>query len=376
VAAKRDYYEVLGVDKSASEDDIKKAYRKLARRNHPDANPSDREGSRERFKEVSEAYDVLSNPEKRRLYDQFGHAGVSRQYGPAGFNMNDFFRQHQSEFETDSVFGDIFSSLFESLFGFGSAGFRGADPRRRIGGDIRIKIHLTLEEIAKGVKKKVQVSRYDRCEACVGKGGHNPQTCSTCQGRGQVVTVSRSFFGTFRERRVCPNCAGTGEIFKETCKKCAGSGRVKKSHKIELNIPAGVSEGQFMRLRGEGHWGPGGRGDVNIEFAEKPHNLFKRIGDDIMIEFPISFTTAALGGNVDVPTLNGKRKIKIQSGTQSGAVYRIRKQGIEHLNGGKGDELVRIIVHTPKRLSAAQRKLLQELADKDYNVPNPRKPKR
>jgi len=376
VAEKRDYYEVLGVDKSASEDDIKKAYRKLARQNHPDANPSDREGSRERFKEISEAYDVLSNPKKKELYDQFGHEGVNRQYGPQGFDINDFFRQHQSEFETDSVFGDIFSSLFESLFGFGSAGFTRADPRRRMGGDIRIRIPLSLEEIAKGVKKKVQVSRYESCEACVGKGGHNPETCSTCHGRGQVVTVSRSFFGSFQQRQTCPACRGTGETFSQSCKECNGSGRIKKSHKIEINIPAGVSAGNYMRMRNEGHWGPGGRGDIIVEIRENPHELFERIGDDIMVEMPLSFTLAALGGQVEVPTLNGKHKIKIQPGTQSGAVYRIHKQGIGHLNGGKGDELVRIVVHTPKRVSADQRKLLKELADKDYKVPRPRKPKR
>jgi len=376
VAAKRDYYEVLGVDKSASEDDIKKAYRKLARQNHPDANPSDREGARERFKEISEAYDVLSNPKKKELYDNFGHEGVNRQYGPAGFDMNDFFRQHRSEFETDSVFGDIFSSLFESLFGFGGTGSRRADSRRRMGGDIRIRISLSLEEIAEGVNKKVQVSCYDRCEACVGKGGHNPQTCSTCQGRGQVVTVSRSFFGSFQQRQTCPACRGTGETFRETCKECGGSGRVKKSHKIEINIPAGVSAGNYMRMRNEGHWGPGGRGDIIVEFEEKAHDLFRRIGDNVMIEVPISFTLAALGGPIEVPTLNGNKKVKIQPGTQSGAVYRIHKQGIGHLNGGKGDELVRIVVHTPKRVSADQRKLLKELADKDYKVPRPRKPKR
>jgi len=376
VAEKRDYYEVLGVSHNASENDIKKAYHKLARQNHPDANPSDREGARERFKEISEAYDVLSNPKKKELYDNFGHEGVNRQYGPAGFDMNDFFRQHRSEFEADSLFGNLFSGLFESLFGFGGTGSRRADPRRRMGGDIRIRIPLSLEEIAEGVNKRVQVSRYDRCEACVGKGGHNPQTCSTCQGRGQVVTVSRSFFGSFQQRQTCPACRGTGETFRETCKECSGSGRVKKSHKIEINIPAGVSAGNYMRMRSEGHWGQGGRGDIIVEIREKPHELFERIGDDIMVEMPLSFMLAALGGQVEVPTLNGKHKIKIQPGTQSGAVYRIHKQGIGHLNGGKGDELVRIVVYTPKRVSADQRKLLKELADKDYKVPRPRKPKR
>lgn len=376
MAAKRDYYEVLGVDKSAPEDDIKKAYRKLARKYHPDANPSDREGARERFKEVSEAYDVLSDPQKKDLYDQFGHAGVNRQYGPQGFDMNDFFRQHRSEFEADSLFGNLFSSLFESFFGFGGAGFRGTDPRRRMGGDIRIKISLSLEEIANGARKRVQVSRYDRCEACAGKGGHNPQTCSTCQGRGQVITVSRNFLFESRQRQTCPACGGIGETYSQACKECGSSGRIKRPHKIELNIPAGVSEGQFMRLRAEGHWEPGGRGDIIVEIREKPHELFERIGDDIMVEMPLSFTLAVLGGSIEVPTLNGKHKIKIQPGTQSGAVYRIRKLGIEHLNGGKGDELVRVLVHTPKRLSAAQRKLLEELKDKDYKVPNPRRPER
>jgi len=373
MSEKRDFYEVLGINRSASADEVKKAYRKLARQYHPDANPDNREEAREKFKEVSEAYDILSDTEKRKLYDQFGHAGVDRQYG--GFKPNDFYRRHRTDFEGDSAFGDIFSSLFENLFGFGG-GFARSDPARRIGGDIRIRIPLILNEIAKGIKKKVQVSRHDRCESCSGRGGHKPQTCLTCQGRGQVVTVSRSFFGSFQQRQVCPACRGTGETYQETCTECSGSGRNKKTHKIELNVPSGVSAGNFMRLRAEGHWGPGGRGDMIVEFAEKPHNLFRRIGDDVMIEVPISFSFAALGGQIEVPTLNGNKKIKIQSGTQSGAIYRIRKQGIEHLNGGKGDELVRIIVHTPKRVSAEQRKLLEALKDKDYKVPRARKPKR
>jgi molecular chaperone DnaJ len=378
VTDKRDYYEILGVERGASEDDIKKAYRKLARQYHPDANPEDREGARERFKQVSEAYDVLSDPKKKDLYDRFGHEGVSRQYGPGGFDMSDFFRQHRSEFETDSIFGDLFSSLFESLFGFGTGfggGFR-TDPRHRMGGDIRIRIPLTLEEIATGVKKKVQVSRYERCERCTGRGGHNPETCSTCHGRGQVVTVSRSFLGTFQQRQTCPTCSGTGQILKETCTECRGTGRVKKSHKIEINIPAGVTSGNFMRLRSEGHWGPGGRGDIIVEFEEKPHELFRRTGDDIMVEFSVSFPTATLGGTIEAPTLNGKKKIKIKPGTQSGSIYRIRNQGIGHLNGGKGDELVRVVVHTPKKLSAKQKRLLEELASNDYKTPGPAKPRR
>jgi len=377
MADKRDYYEVLGVQKGVSEDEIKKAYRKLARKYHPDANPEDREGARERFKEVSEAYDVLSDPEKRKLYDQFGHAGVNQQYGPGGFNMNDFFRQHRGEFEGDSIFSDLFSNLFEGLFGFNQgAGFSRPDPRRRIGGDIRINIPLKLDEIAAGSQKKVKVTRYDKCVDCDGKGGHNPQSCGVCQGRGFVVTVSRSFFGNIQQRSTCPNCAGTGEIYAEPCGKCEKTGRIKGTHTIEINVPSGVSTGNYMRLRGEAHWGPGGRGDIVVEFTEKPHDLFKRVGDDILIEFPISFTTASLGGQVEVPTLNGKKKVKIQPGTQSGAIYRIRKQGLGHLDGGKGDELVRVIVHTPRKLSTKQRKLLEELAEADYKLPSPSKPKR
>ncbi|MBN2378301.1 molecular chaperone DnaJ [candidate division WOR-3 bacterium] len=377
MADKRDYYEVLGIARGVSEDEIKKAYRKLARQYHPDANPRDRETARERFKEVSEAYDVLSNPEKRRLYDQFGHEGVSRQYGPSGFNMNDFFRQHRGEFEGDSIFGDLFSNLFEGLFGFSQgAGFSRPDPQRRIGADIRIMVHLELEEIAEGVRKKIKVQRFDKCTECNGKGGHNPESCSVCQGKGYVVTVSRSFFGNIQQRRTCPNCGGLGETYKEPCKKCDRTGRVKKTHTVEINVPAGVSTGNYMRLRNEAHWGPGGRGDIIVEFSEKPHNLFRRIGDDIMVEFPISFTTATLGGQIEVPTLNGKKKVKIQAGTQSGAIYRIRRQGLGHLDGGKGDQLVRVIVHTPKRLSAGQKKLLEDLGSDDYSVPGPAKPSR
>lgn len=377
MSEKRDYYEVLGVSRGAPEDEIKKAYRKLARQHHPDANPDNRDESRERFKEVSEAYDVLSNPEKRRLYDQFGHEGVNRQYGPGGFNFDDFYRRHRTDrFDDGSIFGDLFSNLFESLFGFGGGEFGSAfrtDPGRRIGGDIRIRLPLTLEEIAVGTAKKIQVSRFDKCTACDGKGGHKPEKCSTCQGRGLVITTSRSFFGSFQQRSVCPNCGGTGEIYQEPCKDCDRSGRVKKDHRIEVNIPAGVTSGNYMCLRGEGHWGPGGRGDIVVEFLEKPHSLFKRVGDDVVIELPISFATAALGGKVEVSTLNGNKTVKIQSGTQSGAIYRIRNQGIGHLDGGKGDELVRVIVHTPERLSSEQKKLLEKL---DYKTPEPHKPKK
>lgn len=374
MSEKRDYYEVLGISRGASEDEIKKAYRKLARQYHPDANPDNRDDAREKFKEVSEAYDVLSNPQKRNLYDRFGHDGVNRQYGPSGFNMNDFFRQHRSDFEGDSIFSDLFSSLFENLFGFGGGDtFTRVDPRRKIGGDIRIKLALSLEEIARGVKKMVQVSRFEACASCDGKGGHDPQTCSTCQGRGQVITVSRSFFGELRQRQLCPSCNGSGETFKETCKECSGSGRVRKTHKIEVNVPAGVTSGNYMRLRSEGHWGPGGRGDVIVEFEEKPHQLFLRIGDDIMVEIPVTFSLAALGGEIEIPTLNGSRKLKLHSSTQPGAIYRVKKQGLGHLDGGKGDELVRIVVHTPERLSSEQKKLLEKL---NYKTPEPRKPKR
>ncbi len=370
MADKKDFYEVLGVPRNATEEEIKKAYRKLARQHHPDANPDNRDESREKFKEISEAYDVLSDSEKKRLYDQFGHEGVNRRYGPQGFDMNDFFRQHQTDFEGDSIFGDLFSNLFEGFFGFG--GQTAVNPRRRMGGDIRIRISLTLEEIASGTKKTVEVSRHEECDECKGKGGFNAETCSTCQGRGQVTTVSRSFFGSIQQRQTCPSCGGTGETFKESCKACNSTGRVKKQKKIELNIPSGVTSGNYMRLRNEGHWGPGGRGDMIVEFDEKRHSLFLRQGDDIIVDVPISFTIAALGGSIEVPTLNGKKKIKVSAGTQSGTLQRIRGQGIGHLNGGRGDELVRLIVHTPEKLSASQRKLMEEL---DYKVPAPGRPK-
>jgi len=191
-----------------------------------------------------------------------------------------------------------------------------------------------------------------------------------------VVTVSRSLLGSFQQRQVCPTCKGAGEIYKTPCGDCDSTGRIRKPHSIEVNVPSGVSAGNYMRMRGEGHWGPGGNGDIIVEFSESPHNLFRRIGDDIMIEYSVSFTTAALGGEVEVPTLNGNKKIKIQSGTQSGAIYRIRKQGIGHLNsGGKGDELVRVVVHTPKRLNSKQKKILEELTENNYSVPKPSKPK-
>ncbi|NLI98857.1 molecular chaperone DnaJ [bacterium] len=374
MAEKRDYYEVLGVSRGASEEEIKKAYRKLARQHHPDANPENRDESREKFKEVSEAYDVLSDPEKRKLYDQFGHDGVNRRYGPQGFDMNDFFRQHRTDFEGDSLFGDLFSNLFEGFFGFGGQS-AAVNPRRRIGGDIRIRITLSLEEIASGVKKTIEVSRYESCDTCSGKGGFEPKSCSACQGRGSVVTVSRSFFGSIQQRQTCPACGGTGEIFKENCKTCSGTGRLKKPRKIEIKIPAGVSNGNYMRLRNEGHWGPGGRGDLIVEFEEKRHSLFARQADDIIVDVPISFSLAALGGSIEVPTLNGKKKIKIAAGTQSGSIHKIRGQGIGHLDGGSGDELVRLIVHTPDKLTTSQKRALEELLKDDYKIPPPARPK-
>jgi len=372
---RRDYYEVLGISRGASRDEVKTAYRKLAKEYHPDCNPDNRAEAEEKFKELSEAYEVLADADKRRLYDSYGHEGVSRQFGPGGF---DFRRDFTHVSDISDLFGDLLQG-----FGMGSGGglfdlLVGGRPQSRRharGGDIRISVRLGLEEIASSVTKELSFNRFERCPECEGAGGKGKETCATCRGQGQVQHRASSFLGQFVQVQPCPDCGGNGERVKETCKACAGDGRVRKPRTLKVRIPAGVSAGNYLPLHGEGHYGPGGNGDVLVQFEEREHPLFLRQRDDIAVEVPVSLSTAILGGKLKVPTLSGEKELEVPAGTQSGTVLRIRGAGIKHLDGGVGDELVRVVLHVPKRLSREEKNLLKKLDEsKSEETPAPRKP--
>jgi molecular chaperone DnaJ len=359
---KRDYYEVLGINRNASKEDIRKAYRKLAMQFHPDRNPDD-QTAEAKFKEAAEAYEVLNNDEKKARYDRFGHEGVKSGFGSQGFtDINDIF----------SHFSDIFSggSIFDDFFGTGQR------TRRRTGGtpgtDLKISLKLTLEEIAEGVSKKIKLKKLVKCDVCKGtgaEGGTSTKTCPVCQGSGEVKTVSRSVFGQFVNIQPCTNCSGEGNVIDDPCKKCHGDGRVQEEVTVPVNVPAGVYQNSYMTMRGEGNSGrrSGPAGDLIVVFEEIPHEYFVRNNDDIIYELFISYPEAVLGSEVDVPTLKGKAKLKIDSGTQPGKLLRMRDKGIRHLNeGGYGDQLVKINIDVPKKLSAKEKELLKEL----WGMPN------
>jgi len=358
--AKRDYYEVLGVGRDASESEIKGAYRKMALKNHPDRNPDDPQAE-ERFKEASEAYEVLIDAEKRSAYDRFGHAGVEGSFGSGGFQWSDF--THATDFE------DILGDLFGGFFGFGG----GRRARRGPSGppqgrDLKIAVELTLEEIAEGVEKKINLTRLQRCEACDGSGaarGSSKETCSTCGGVGQVQQVSRSFFGQSVTVTICPTCGGEGRIITSPCSDCRGEGRVRGKATLTVRIPPGVRSGNYIPLRGQGEAGPRGGppGDCLVFIEEKEHEYFTREGNDVIYQLPISFSQAVLGDEVQVPTLTGRAKMKIPVGTQSGRIFRLRGKGIPDVDGrGVGDQLVKVVLWTPQELSGQERQLFEELA--------------
>lgn len=358
--AKRDYYEVLEINKDVSPEEIKKAYRKQAMKYHPDRNPGDT-SAEEKFKEVSEAYEVLSDPDKRVRYDRYGHSGLEDVFSRGGFQWSDF--THAADFE------DIFSSFFgENIFGdlFGRSTRRTGNRHQR-GSDLRIALKLTLEEIAKGVEKKIKVKRLDKCESCGGTGakaGSPTVTCPVCQGTGEIRQVSRSFFGQFVNVTECDHCQGEGRIVKDPCPACSGQGRTKDTATISVQIPAGVTSGNFMPLRGQGNAGfrGGPAGDLIVYIEEEEHEQFERHGNDILYELFISFSQAALGDEIEVPTLTGKAKMKVPAGTQSGKIFRLRGKGIPELNGyNMGDQLVRVTVWTPTNITEKQRYIFQEL---------------
>lgn len=354
----QDYYDVLEVPRNADANDIKKAYRKLAMQHHPDKNPGDQQAE-EKFKLVSEAYEILKDPEKRRRYDQFGKPGIKggfENFGGFDFDLGDALRTFMS---AGFGFGDL----------FGSPGQRGSRRTRTRGSDLQIHLELTLEEIAAGVTKKLKLKRYVKCDSCDGNGlkkGSSSSACPLCQGAGEIRQSSRTIFGQFINVTTCSQCNGEGKIVKDPCSKCSGEGRVKNESTITVNIPAGVATGNYLSLRGEGHAGPRGgpAGDAIILIEEMEHPLFERHGDDILYELYLSFSQAALGDQVEVPTLNGKAGLTIASGTQNGKILRMRGKGIPHLNqSGRGDQLIRILLWTPTKLSEKEKNLFYQLAD-------------
>ncbi len=363
----RDYYEVLGISRDATENDIKKAYRKLAMQYHPDRNPGDKEAE-ERFKEVSEAYEVLKDPEKRRRYDMYGKSGVKggfEGFGGFDFDLSDALRTFMSE-------GFGFGS-FSDFFGTSTRSQRRAARTR--GADLQIRLKLTLEEIAEGVSKKIKLKRFVRCETCGGSGakkGSQPITCPVCHGRGEIRQVTRTIFGQMVNVTTCSNCGGEGKIIQDQCPTCRGEGRVKQGSTLSVNIPAGVATGNYLTLRGEGHVGPrgGSSGNAIILIEEQEHPHFERHGDDILYDLYISFSQAALGDNVEVPTLKGKAKLTIPAGTQSGKILRMRGKGIRHLHHhGSGDQLVRVIVWTPTKLTEEEKQLFRRLSEMKNSKP-------
>ena len=361
--SKPDYYEVLGLQRDATESDIKKAYRKQAMKYHPDRNAGDDEAAA-RFKEAAEAYEVLGDVQKRQVYDQYGHAGLGGPFQGGGFQWSDF--THATDFE------DIFSNL-DDVFGGGILGDlfgrRGGRRGPQRGEDLRIPVRLTLEEIASGVQKRIRFARMDRCDTCAGSGarsGAAARTCSVCNGMGQVRQATRSLFGQFVNVTTCPQCNGEGKVIGDRCSDCGGEGRAKKTVSLSVNIPAGVTDGNYIPLRGQGSVGPrdGASGDCMVLIEEAEHEHFERHGNDILYELPISFSQAALGAEVTVPTLNSRAEMKIPAGTQSGQVFRLKGKGIPELNGyGTGDQLVRVMVWTPARLNEEEKTLFRQLAE-------------
>lgn len=357
---KRDYYEVLGVSKDATEQEIKKAYRKMAMKYHPDKNQGNKE-SEEKFKEVNEAYEVLSDVEKRKTYDQFGHAGFSGGgFGQGGFSGGGF-----GGFEDIfDAFGDIFGGGFGG--GFGSRSSRRNGPRK--GADVRIRMELKFEEAAFGVEKEIVIQQEQECATCHGSGakpGTSPKTCGTCNGTGEVRQQMRTPFGSMMNVGECPTCHGAGTIIEEKCTTCHGQGKTKKPKKISVKIPAGLEENSIMKVQGEGQLGTKGgmRGDLQIILEIKEHPLFKRRGNNVYMDMPITFVQAALGDEVEVPTLDGKVKYKIPEGTQTGTPFKLRGKGIPYLRSSqRGDQIVTIHVEVPKKLSDKQKELLREFA--------------
>ncbi len=374
--SKRDFYDILGVTKSATAEEIKKAYRKLAIKYHPDKNPDDK-SAEDKFKEGAEAYEVLSNPEKKQRYDQYGHAGVGGAaggggYGGGGMNMEDIFSQ----------FGDIFGggggSPFDSFFGGGQS--RGGGGRRVAKGtNLRIKVKLTLEEIANGAEKKIKVNKQISCKTCDGSGAKDKSSvssCKTCGGSGAVRRVTNTILGAMQTTATCPTCHGSGQQITAKCNSCHGDGTVRGEETISINIPAGVSEGMQLSMAGKGNAAPNGGipGDLIILIEELPHEFLKREGNNVVYDLHVSIPDAALGASVEVPTIDGKAKIKIEPGTQSGKLLRLKGKGIPEVNAyHRGDQIIHVNIWTPKALSSEERELLEKLRESSNFKPQPGK---
>jgi molecular chaperone DnaJ len=364
LSTKRDYYDILGVKKNATLDEIKKAYRELALRYHPDRVPHEqKKEAEEKFKEISEAYAVLSDSQKRALYDQYGHAGIDQKYAYEDIFKGADFGSVFQDLGDFGLGGGLFDEIFSDL-GFDIFGGRGRPraARARRGRDLEITIDITLEEAAGGAEKTITVPRYEVCSYCSGSGakpGSKKVTCAQCRGSGRVVVSS----GFFQLAQTCPRCRGEGSTIQTPCPECRGEGRTKVTRKIKVRVPPGVDTGSHLRIRGEGEAGTAGRGDLYVIIEVIPHNIFQRHNNDILTEITISLPKAILGAEVEVPTLNGKVEMKIPPGTQSGRVFRLKEKGIPDVHGrGIGDELVRVNVEIPTHLTSRQRQLIEEFA--------------
>ncbi|MDB5256744.1 MAG: DnaJ-class molecular chaperone with C-terminal Zn finger domain [Chitinophagaceae bacterium] len=362
--AKRDYYDILGVPKGSSAEDVKKAYRKLAIKYHPDKNPDD-PSAEEKFKEAAEAYEILSSPEKRQRYDQYGHQGNQGGFGGGGsMNMEDIFSQ----------FGDIFGGGFGGSFGGGGGG-RG----QRKGSNLRIKLKLTLEEVANGVEKKIKVKRQVACDHCHGNGSKNGTSlkkCTTCNGTGQIRKVVNTMLGQMVSATTCTTCNGDGQMVSERCDHCHGSGTSEKEEQISIKVPGGVADGMQLSMSGKGNYPRGGGvpGDLIILIEEQEDDVLKRDGLNIIYDLYISFTDAVFGTSLEIPTIDGKVKIKIDQGTQSGKILRLKGKGVKDLNGyGKGDQLIYVNVWTPQALSKEEKDLMEKMKGSENFKPNPGK---
>ena len=368
--AKRDYYDVLGVSKNATEDEIKKAFRKKAKEFHPDLNKDNKDAAAEKFKEAQEAYEVLSDKNKRANYDRFGHAGASgfsggsyggfEGFGGAGFNNVNF------------DFGDIFDTIFGGESSFSGFSGRGSKSRNMRGDDLLMRVDITFEESVYGCEKKLNLDVIEECSECHGKGGFDEETCPNCHGSGTVTSEQHTIFGSFLSKTTCPNCQGVGKTFKKKCSKCKSTGRVKNKKTVTVNVPAGISTGDRLRLSGKGSAGTNGgeNGDLYLEFYVEEHKYFSRNNDDIYLKVPITIIEAINGGKKEIPTLYGNVKLNIPAGVSSGDIERIKGKGIDNKsNHHKGDMYIEFIVITPSKLSKEQKKLIDELSKTSFNSP-------
>ncbi len=368
--AGKDYYDILGVDKDASEDEIKKAYRKKAKKYHPDKNPDNPDEAREKFKEISEAYEVLADDKKRKRYDQYGKAGVEKDFGSGGFQWSDF--SHRDDVE--DIFSEFFGGrgrggiedIFSSFFGGRSSSRRGRRKKRR-GKDLQITFEVDLEDIKEGTEKTIKINRNGRCDECGGGGSKSggTKTCPKCEGRGEVKNVQRRGIQQLIQVQTCPKCQGSGEIVEDPCPKCNGSGLMEREETMTIKVPPGAENGSRLRVRGKGDAGKRGApaGDLYVQLRIKPHEIFERRGSDLYMKLPIKMTTAALGDKVEVPTLEDMETLKIPPGTQSGETFRLSDEGLPKMNSNRiGDIIVEVKVKTPKNLTKKQKELLREFS--------------